>query len=75
MRAWFSKRFSKWTPPHFRRAGGLQRDMAALKVQGSPTILLNNCRQTLYGNIGYRIIEANIGELLYSPAAGSAGWC
>ncbi len=52
-----------------------QRDMAALKVQGSPTILLNNGRQTLYGNVGYRIIEANIRELLHSPAAGSASWC
>jgi len=52
-----------------------QRDMAALKVQGSPTILLNNGRQTLYGNVGYRIIEANIRELLNSPAAGSASWC
>lgn len=52
-----------------------QRDMAALKVQGSPTILLNNGRQTLYGNVGYRIIEANIRELLHSPATGSASWC
>jgi len=52
-----------------------QRDMAALRVQGSPTFLLNDGRQTLYGNVGYRIIEANIRELLQSPTAGSASWC
>ncbi len=52
-----------------------QRDMTALRVQGSPTFLLNDGRQTLYGNVGYRIIEANIRELLHSPSAGSASWC
>jgi len=52
-----------------------QRDMAVLRVQGSPTFLLNDGRQTLYGNVGYRIIEANIRESLQSPAAGSASWC
>ncbi len=46
-----------------------------LMVQGSPTFILNDGRQKLYGNVGYSIIEANINELLRSPAAGSASWC
>lgn len=43
-------------------------------VQGSPTFLLNDGRQTLYGNVGYRIIEANILELLEHPTD-RASWC
>tara|TARA_R100001377_G_scaffold80331_1_gene59157 strand:- start:554 stop:1213 length:660 start_codon:yes stop_codon:yes gene_type:complete len=46
-----------------------------LLVQGSPTILLNEGRQKLVGNVGFRVIEANINELLCSRAAGSASWC
>ncbi len=33
-------------------------------IQGSPTFLLNEGRQKLYGNVGYRIIRANLEELL-----------
>jgi len=44
-------------------------------VQGSPTLLLNDGRQKLYGNVGYRVIEANIQELLREPATGEASWC
>lgn len=33
-------------------------------VEGSPTFMLDDGRQKLYGNVGYRIIEANITELL-----------
>lgn len=52
-----------------------RRDKERLMVQGSPTILLNQGRQKLYGNVGYGVIEANIKELLRSPAAGAASWC
>jgi predicted DsbA family dithiol-disulfide isomerase len=52
-----------------------RRDQGALMVQGSPTFLLNEGRQKLYGNVGYTVIEANIKELLRSPAAGAASWC
>lgn len=45
------------------------------QVRGSPTLLLNEGRQKLYGNVGYRVIEANIQELLREPAAGEASWC
>lgn len=51
------------------------RDRLALMVQGSPTYILNDGRQKLYGNVGYRVMEANVRELLETPAAGSASWC
>lgn len=52
-----------------------RRDQQILMVQGSPTIILNEGRQKLYGNVGYGVIEANIMELLRSPVAGAASWC
>ena len=45
------------------------------KVPGSPTLVLNEGRQMLYGNVGYRIIDANVRELLHSPDHGEASWC
>ncbi len=45
-----------------------------LQVTGSPTFVLNEGRQKLYGNVGYRIIEANIEELL-RDRGDSASWC
>jgi predicted DsbA family dithiol-disulfide isomerase len=47
----------------------------AYKVPGSPTLVLNDGRQMLYGNVGYRIIEANVRELLANPDQGEAAWC
>jgi predicted DsbA family dithiol-disulfide isomerase len=44
------------------------------KLEGSPTYLLNDGRQKLYGNVGYRIIEANVLELLEKPED-QASWC
>lgn len=49
-------------------------DAAADHVRGSPTYLLNDRRQTLYGNVGYKIIEANVLELLRDPRD-QASWC
>lgn len=43
-------------------------------VQASPTLLFNEGRQRLTGNVGYRIIEANIRELLEAPP-GQQSWC
>ena len=43
-------------------------------IQGSPTFLLNEGRQKLYGNVGYRIIRANLEELLEGPED-LASWC
>ena len=45
------------------------------KVPGSPTLVLNEGRQLLYGNVGYRIIEANVRELLANPDHVAAAWC
>jgi predicted DsbA family dithiol-disulfide isomerase len=61
-----------------RALAGLAEDAAArerLGVAGSPTFILNEGRQKLYGNVGYRVIEANIQELLREPSAGQASWC
>lgn len=44
------------------------------KLEGSPSYVLNEGRQKLYGNIGYRVIEANIQELLERPME-CASWC
>ena len=52
-----------------------RREQQANLVSGSPTILLNEGRQKLYGNVGYTVIEANIRELLRSPESGAASWC
>lgn len=51
------------------------QDAEALGVKGSPTFVLNEGRQKLYGNVGYRIIHANIQELLSEPNPDQASWC
>jgi len=43
-------------------------------VSGSPSLVLNEGRQIIYGNVGYRVIEANIQELLKEPE-NQASWC
>lgn len=43
-------------------------------VSGSPTLVLNEGRQIIYGNVGYRVIEANVQELLNQPE-NQASWC
>jgi predicted DsbA family dithiol-disulfide isomerase len=50
------------------------RSANQLGVRGSPTWILNNGRQVLYGNVGYRILAANIEELLRHPGE-EASWC
>jgi predicted DsbA family dithiol-disulfide isomerase len=44
-------------------------------IPGSPTFVFNDGRQRLYGNVGFRIIEANVRELLHDPEQGDASWC
>lgn len=44
-------------------------------VESSPTFIMNEGRQKLVGNIGYRLIEANVQELLRNPSDGEASWC
>ena len=45
-----------------------------LGVRASPTMTFNEGRQTLTGNVGYRVIEANIRELIRRPH-GQQTWC
>lgn len=51
------------------------QDADNLKLKGSPSFVLNQGRQTLYGNVGFRIIEANLRELLRQPNQDQASWC
>jgi predicted DsbA family dithiol-disulfide isomerase len=44
-------------------------------IQGSPSFVLNEGRQKLYGNVGFRVIDANITELLRAPSQDQASWC
>ena len=43
-------------------------------VRASPTMILNEGRQTLTGNVGYRVIDANIRELFHTPFD-QKSWC
>jgi predicted DsbA family dithiol-disulfide isomerase len=43
-------------------------------IKGSPSWVMNDGRQILYGNLGYRILHANVEELLNHPEQ-EASWC
>lgn len=51
------------------------QDAAAMGIQGSPSFVLNEGRQKLFGNVGFRILDANIQELLRAPQTEQASWC
>ena len=51
------------------------QDADKSRIEGSPSFVLNDGRQKLYGNVGFRIIEANIQELLRAPIGDQASWC
>ena len=55
----------------------LSKDFELVKehtVTVSPTLIFNEGRQRLNGNVGYRVIEANIRELLHN-LPGEQSWC
>jgi len=55
----------------------LSKDFDLIKehtVTVSPTLIFNEGRQRLNGNVGYRVIEANIRELLHNPPD-EQSWC
>ncbi|MDX1497568.1 MAG: DsbA family protein [Salinisphaeraceae bacterium] len=57
---------------------GMAQDMQQardLNVRSSPTFIFNEDRQRLTGNVGYRIIEANVRELLTEPSGQNQSWC
>ena len=43
-------------------------------IKGSPSWVMNQGRQILYGNVGYRVLHANIEELVRHPDH-EASWC
>jgi len=43
-------------------------------LRGSPSYVLDGGRQILFGNVGYRILSANVEELLRHPSD-EASWC
>jgi predicted DsbA family dithiol-disulfide isomerase len=45
------------------------------RVEGSPMFIMNDGRQKLFGNVGYRLLEANVQELLRSNPDDEASWC
>ena len=59
----------------FARLSADYQDADKMRIEGSPTFILNEGRQKLYGNVGFRIIEANIKELLREPSGTQASWC
>ncbi len=59
----------------FARLAADYQDADKMRIEGSPTFVLNEGRQKLYGNIGFRLIEANIQELLRAPRTDEASWC
>lgn len=44
-------------------------------VEGSPTFIMNDGRQKLFGNVGYRLLEANVQELLSGTSEDAASRC
>ncbi|MEH6826167.1 MAG: DsbA family protein [Motiliproteus sp.] len=51
-----------------RAAAALMADYQKARqqqVKGSPSWVMNDGRQVLYGNVGYRVLSANIEELLH----------
>jgi predicted DsbA family dithiol-disulfide isomerase len=51
------------------------QDADKMRIEGSPSFVLNEGRQKLYGNVGFRLMEANIQELLRAPRSDEASWC
>ncbi len=59
-----------------KAASALMRDYKQaddLKLRGSPSFVLDGGRQILFGNVGYRVLHANVEELL--NAHDYASWC
>ena len=59
----------------FARLAADYQDADRMRIEGSPSFVLDEGRQKLYGNIGFRLLEANIQELLRAPRSDEASWC
>ena len=53
----------------FARLAADYQEAYTIRIEDSPSSLLNQGRQRLYGNVGFHVIEANIQELLRKPRA------
>lgn len=61
-----------------RAFAALAADLTAAeeqKIEGSPSFVLPDDRQKLYGDIGFRILDTNVRERLRRPEAGEPAWC
>jgi predicted DsbA family dithiol-disulfide isomerase len=59
----------------FARLAANYEDADKMRIEGSPTFVLNEGRQKFYGNIGARLLEANVQELLRDRAVDETSWC
>ena len=59
----------------FARLAADYQDADKMRIEGSPSFVLNEGRQKLYGNVGFHLMEANIEELIRSPRTDEASWC
>jgi predicted DsbA family dithiol-disulfide isomerase len=59
----------------FARLAADTQDADKMRIEGSPSFVLNEGRQKLYGNVGFRLMEANIQELIRAPGIDEASWC
>ncbi len=46
-----------------------------MSIEGSPILVLNEGRHKLYGNVGFRIIQEHIEEMLRVAGGDQASWC
>lgn len=61
-----------------RAFAALAADLAAAeeqKIEGSPSFVLPDDRQKLYGDVGFRIIDVNVRERLRRPDPDAPAWC
>jgi predicted DsbA family dithiol-disulfide isomerase len=59
----------------FARLAGDYQDADKMRIEGSPSFVLNDGRQKFYGNVGFHLMDANIQELLQATTANEASWC
>ena len=59
----------------FARLAKDYQEADKMRIEGSPSFVLNEGRQKLYGNVGFHLIEANIQELFRAPRTDEASWC
>jgi len=59
----------------FARLAADYQDADKMRIEGSPSFVLNEGRQKLYGNVGFHLMDANIQELFRAPHTDEASWC